>query len=66
MKVLKDMVRRNVPSSDAYALLGEIHLGRGQLHEAAGVYRAAYGNARLTQSERESFRAVLRRLEQGF
>jgi len=46
-------------------LLGEIHLGRGQVDEAASVYRAAYGNGRLTQSERESFRAMMRRLEQG-
>ena len=65
MKVLKDMVRRNVPYGEAYALLGEIHLKRGELDEAAGVYRSAWGNGRLTQSERESFRGMMRRLEQG-
>jgi tetratricopeptide (TPR) repeat protein len=64
-EVLKDMVRRNVPYGDAYALLGAIHLERGELDEAAAVYRSAYGNPRLTQSERESFRTILRRLEQG-
>ena len=34
MKVLKDMVRRNVPYGEAYALLGGIHLKRGELDEA--------------------------------
>jgi tetratricopeptide (TPR) repeat protein len=65
VKVLKEMVRRNVPYADAYVLLGEIHLQRGQVDEAAAVYRAAWGNGNLTQSEREGFRAMLRRLEQG-
>jgi len=65
MKILKDMVRRNVPYGEAYALLGEIHLKRGEVDEAAGVYRSAWGNGRLTQSERESFRGLMRRLEQG-
>ena len=66
VKVLRDMVRRNVPYADAYALLGTIHLERGELDEAAGVYRSACGNGSLTESERESFRMMLRRLEQGF
>jgi tetratricopeptide (TPR) repeat protein len=64
-EVLKDMVRRNVPYGDAYALLGAIHLERGELDEAAAVYRSAYGNPRLTQSEREGFQMMLRRPEQG-
>jgi tetratricopeptide (TPR) repeat protein len=63
--VLKEMVRRNVPYADAYALLGSIHLDRGQWGEAADVYRSAFGNGRLAQAERESFRMILRRLEQG-
>ncbi len=66
VKVLKEMVRRNVPYAEAYALLGEIHLQRGQVDEAVAVYRAAWGNGNLTQSEREGFRAMIRRLEQGF
>jgi tetratricopeptide (TPR) repeat protein len=66
VKVLQEMVRRNVPYGDAYALLGEIYLRRGQLEEAAGVYRAAYANRGLAPQERESFRMMLRRLEQGF
>jgi tetratricopeptide (TPR) repeat protein len=66
VKVLQEMVRRHVPSGDAYALLAEIHLGRGQWDEAAGVYRAAGANRNLTPQERESFRMMLRRVEQGF
>jgi len=66
VNVLTEMVRRNVPYGDAYGLLGTIYLERGQVEEAAGVYRSAYENRSLTQAERESFRMMLRRLEQGF
>jgi Flp pilus assembly protein TadD len=66
VKVLKEMVRRDVPYSDAYLLLGTICLERGQIDEAAGVYRSAAGNRGLTQTERESFRTMQRRLERGF
>jgi tetratricopeptide (TPR) repeat protein len=63
VKVLQDLVRRHVPYADAYTLLGEIHLQRGQWNEAAGVYRSAWANGALTQEEREAFRALLGRLE---
>ncbi|MCU0913493.1 MAG: tetratricopeptide repeat protein [Planctomycetes bacterium] len=63
IKVLQDLVRRQVPYADAYALLGEIHLERGEADQAAGVYRAAGGNGRLTLQERDAFRTMLRRLE---
>jgi tetratricopeptide (TPR) repeat protein len=66
VKVLKEMVRRNVPYADAYALLATIHLERGELDEAAGVYRSALANERLTETERESFRLMLGRVQQGF
>ena len=66
VKVLQEMVRRNVPYSDAYLLLGTIYLERGQISEAIGVYRSAGGNRNLTQAERESFRTMQHRLEQGF
>ena len=66
VKVLREMVRRNVPYGDAYALLGAIHLERGELDEAAGVYRSAWDNRSLTQTERENFGTLLRRLEQRF
>jgi Flp pilus assembly protein TadD len=65
VKVLQEMVRRGVPSSDAYVLLGSIYLQRGAVEKAVGVYRSAWGNANLTPSEREGFRAMMRRLEQG-
>jgi tetratricopeptide (TPR) repeat protein len=66
VRVLRDMVRRGVPYGDAYVLLGAIHVERGERDEAAGVYRSACGNTDLTPSERETFRVMLRRLEQGF
>jgi len=66
VRVLKEMVRRNVPYGDAYTLLGAIYLERSQVGEAIGAYRSASGNGRLTPDERESFRTMQRRLEQGF
>jgi tetratricopeptide (TPR) repeat protein len=66
VKILREMVRRSVPYGDAYALLGSIHLERGEVDEAAGVYRSACGNGNLTQGEREDFRMLLRGLERGF
>jgi len=66
VKVLREMVHRNVPSADAYVLLATIYLERGESDDAAAVYRSACGNADLSQSERESFRLMLRRVEQGF
>ncbi len=65
VRVLREMVRRNVPYADAYALLAAIHLERGELEEAANVYRSACANGSLTQGEREQFETMLRRLEQG-
>ena len=65
LRVLEDMVRRSVPYADAYALLGSIYLERGQTNEAAGVYRSAWRNGNLTQSEREGFQVMMRRVEQG-
>lgn len=63
VRVLQEMVRRNVPSGHGYVLLGAIYLEQGRPQEAAAVYRSASENPRLTQTERESFRAVLRSLE---
>jgi Flp pilus assembly protein TadD len=61
VKVLDEMVRRDVPSSDAYLLLGTIYLERGQVDKAADVYRSAWNNGRLSPAEREGFRAMMRR-----
>jgi tetratricopeptide (TPR) repeat protein len=65
MTVLTDMVRRNVPSGDAYALLVTIHLQRGEPDKAFEVYSSAYRNTKLSQQERESFRVAAHRLKQG-
>jgi tetratricopeptide (TPR) repeat protein len=63
--VLADMIGRNVPCGDAYALLAAIHLQRGEPGKAVKVYSSAYRNTKLTQQERESFKAIAHRLEQG-
>ena len=63
VKVLQDLVRRQVPYADAYLLLAQIHLDRGQPSEAAAVYRTGWTNGNLTQDERNAFRALLARLE---
>ena len=62
--VLQDVVSRRVPYADAYAMLAAIHLRRGHVNKATEVYRAAQSNENLTQSERESFEAMIRGLEQ--
>ena len=63
--VLADMIRRNVPYGDAYALLATIHLQQGEPDKAAEVYLSAYRNTELTQQERENFGAAIIRLKQG-
>ncbi len=63
--VLADMIGRNVPSGDAYVFLATIHLQRGEPNKAADVYSSAYRNMKLTQQERENFRAIAYRLKQG-
>jgi len=64
ISVLVDMISRNVPYGDAYALLARIHLQRGQPDKAFEVYSSAYRNTKLTQQERENFRAIAQRLMQ--
>ena len=63
--VLADMISRNVPYGDAYALLATIHLRRGEPDKAIDVYSSGYQNTKLTQQERENFRATALRLKQG-
>jgi tetratricopeptide (TPR) repeat protein len=65
MTVLTDMIKRNVPSSDAYALLATIHLQRGEPDKAFDVYSSGYRNMNLSLQERESFRVAAQRLKQG-
>ena len=66
VRVLKEMLRRGVPYSEAYVLLGEIHIEQGEWDAAADVYRSAWNNDRLTPGEREAFRGMLQRLERGY
>jgi len=63
--VLADMISRNVPYGDAYALLATIHLNRGETDKAAEVYSSGYRNTKFTQQERENFNAAALRLKQG-
>lgn len=65
ISVLVDMISRNVPYGDTYTLLATIHIQRGQPDKAFEVYSSAYRNTKLTQQERESFRAIAHRLKQG-
>jgi tetratricopeptide (TPR) repeat protein len=63
--VLGDMVGRNVPYGDTYTLLAAIHLQRGEPDKAINVYSSAYRNTKLTQRERDNFRASEFRLKHG-
>jgi len=60
---LEDMVGRQVPYRDAYALLATIYLGRGETKKAADVYRVAQMNEGLDPRVRQEFRALAQRLE---
>ena len=60
--VLQNMVKRQIPYSDAYALLGAIHQKRGELDKAAEVYQAAVNNKRMSQQDRTSFETMMKRL----
>ncbi len=60
--VLQEMVGRQVPYSDAYALLGAIYQKRGEFDKAAEVYLAAMKNQQLPEREREGFETMMKRL----
>jgi tetratricopeptide (TPR) repeat protein len=60
--VLQTMVKRQVPSSDAYVLLGAIYQRRGELYRAIEAYRAATKNNQLPQSDRSAFETMIQRL----
>ncbi|MHC4325072.1 MAG: hypothetical protein ACYSUX_12480, partial [Planctomycetota bacterium] len=50
--VLQEMVGRQVPYSDAYALLGAIYQKRREFDKASETYRAAMKNEKLPQRDR--------------
>jgi Tfp pilus assembly protein PilF len=62
VNVLEGMVSRQVPSSDAYALLAALHQRRGELNKAIEVYRAAARNSQLPQRDRTAFETMIQRL----
>ncbi len=62
VNVLEGMVNRQIPSSDAYALLAALHQRRGELNKAIEVYRAAARNSQLPQRDRTAFEAMIQRL----
>ena len=61
--VLQKMVRRQVPYSDAYALLAVIYQKQGEFDKAVEVYRAALRNKQLPQRDRTSFETMIRRYQ---
>jgi tetratricopeptide (TPR) repeat protein len=63
--ILTDMIHRNAPYTDAYVLLANIYLQKGELQKAIDIYASGYRNTKLTQQERENFRAAVFRLKQG-
>jgi len=56
------MVKRQVPYSDAYALLGAIYVKQGKPDKAVEIYQAATKNRRLPEQERKSFETMITRL----
>ncbi len=63
VRVLKEMVSREMRSAEAYMLLGEIHEKQGRRDEALAVYGRAAANEKLTASERDRAAHSLRRLQ---
>jgi len=59
--VLQAMIVRQVPYSDAYALLGAIYQKRKEFDKAVEVYQAAMKNEQLPQRDRKSFEAIIKR-----
>ncbi|MHC4238542.1 MAG: tetratricopeptide repeat protein [Planctomycetota bacterium] len=62
VRVLSDMVERQVAYADIYAFLAVIHTRRGDLDKARKVYEAAARSKGLSQSERNAFNNMARRL----
>jgi lipopolysaccharide biosynthesis regulator YciM len=62
IEVLQDMIKRQIPHSDTYALLGAIFQQRGELDKAIEVYQAAVKNKRISQQDRTNFETMINRL----
>jgi tetratricopeptide (TPR) repeat protein len=64
VEVLEDMVKKQIPYADAYAMLGAIYLRTGEPEKASDVYRKAYKNIKLSEKERSDFSQMLQRMGQ--
>ena len=62
IEVLRDLIGRKTYELDAYLLLGEIHESRGDMNEAASVYRQALGIPGLPTEIQSQLGAKLRNL----
>ena len=62
VNVLEGMVKRQIPYSDAYAMLGAIYQRRRELNKAIEVYRAATKNNQLPQRDRSAFETMIQNL----
>jgi tetratricopeptide (TPR) repeat protein len=63
IKVLSDMVNRQVAYADVYTFLAAIYMRRGDFHKAHNVYEAAARSKGLSESERNTFNDMARRLQ---
>jgi tetratricopeptide (TPR) repeat protein len=61
INVLQEMVGRQVPYSDAYALLAAIYQKQGEFDKAIEVCQAASKNKRLPTQDRISFETMIKR-----
>ena len=62
IEILRDLIGRTKYELDAYLLLGDIHERRGDMNEAASVYRQALGIPGLPTAIQSQLRAKLRNL----
>jgi len=60
--VLQNMVKRQAPYSDAYALLGAIYVKNREHDKAVEIYQAATKNRQLPERERKGFETMIERL----
>jgi predicted Zn-dependent protease len=63
IKVLTGMIGQQVAHADVYAFLAAIHTRRGDFDKARKVYEAAARSKGLSQSERDAFNNMARRLQ---
>ncbi len=60
-RVLQQLIARHPGNADAYALLGSILEGRGQVREAQALYRQALADSNLSDRDKVTFATKLNR-----